>query len=117
MTGELWNEHAPLLGEPRSNVDPVSGAPTEAMDKHKRRSLGGPTDEVAKPGALRLGETLLEARNRLCVRHADKLFFARWITWEGGNFDSCRQDNRSGSLSPSTREREAGFLLDPKEDP
>src|SRR5919197_4419909 len=112
---QLGDENSERSRERRRDVPPVGGAAAEPMDEHDRGSSLGPGDEVAEPTAPHDREPLLEAGDRLCVRHAGKLFFDRWKIWEGRTFDSCRQDNRSGSMSPSTREREAGFLLRSKE--
>jgi hypothetical protein len=45
------------------------------VDEHDGLSVCRPSDEITEPAGLHVGEALLEARNRFCVRHVDKLFF------------------------------------------
>jgi hypothetical protein len=47
------------------------------VDEHDGLAVGRSAEEIPEPAALHFGEALLEARDRLCVRHVDKLLFGK----------------------------------------
>ena len=67
MTGQLGNQEAEAPGEERRQLDPVRRGAREPVHEQERRTFAA--DEIPERGTSHVGPALLEAGNRLCVRH------------------------------------------------
>ena len=58
VAGQVRNEQPVVRDEERGELRPVGRGPTQAVDEDQRRALA--PHEIAHPGALELGESLLQ---------------------------------------------------------